>query len=362
MLKNISLDDVEGFGPRDRLFLNSFFVEWTLGLFCNYACSYCWPGAHSNIKDHIPTDVLLKGFDKLIDKVKQKNLDAFFINFTGGEPTLHKGFLQLVEHFSSKSELNIKTTGMTSNLSQGKKWLEKYIKVSSNLDRVYVSGSWHSEFGKKEDFLEKAIMLQEAEIYVNINIVMMPSRFYELLDHAKYFYDGGINVVLKPLRPMTDGQYTEEMLNILSSAFPKQKRLQYKKLPDIVPDYFHAKNQIKTAGSEHILVADSEKSIYIDSVERFNSVNFNKFKGWDCAAGHTSIKIMPNGDVHRGVKCIDKKLGNITTDFELYTEVKPCISSICDCATDLLIPKRRKGTKFPLYPDDASSENKDVQS
>ena len=49
---DIDIDDVIVAGDVQYSNSDTFIINWQLGVFCNYNCSYCWPGAHSNKYDY----------------------------------------------------------------------------------------------------------------------------------------------------------------------------------------------------------------------------------------------------------------------------------------------------------------------
>ena len=55
----IPFDDLVRVGQRTMLYRDMFTVSWLLGRFCNYKCSYCWPYARSDRKDHRPTELCI---------------------------------------------------------------------------------------------------------------------------------------------------------------------------------------------------------------------------------------------------------------------------------------------------------------
>ena len=68
--KQIPFDNLVRVGQRTMLYRDLFTVSWLLGRFCNYRCSYCWPYARSDRKDHRPTDLCLA----TIDEIKRRDL------------------------------------------------------------------------------------------------------------------------------------------------------------------------------------------------------------------------------------------------------------------------------------------------
>ena len=356
----IPFNDIERVGQISLLNRDLFCVSWLLGRFCNYKCSYCWPYARSSVPDHRPLDLLIQTMDEIKRQARERAFNSFHFSFSGGEPTLYKGYLKLLENYSQDIQnSNYQSVHMTSNLSPGLKWFEKYIKAVSSLHRVSITASFHKEFAKREIFADKIKFLQEQEIHVTINIVMTPDRFEELWDDALYFHQREINVTLKPqsdpkAQRVVEG-YTKSMLKKLREGMPlrdytnellkrrqkKPSRPKSKYYKSVLPGKNH---------SFQLELTDSKGKIwYMDQAERLNAFNFNRFKNWECSAGYRSIIIRePDGFIKRGYSCSDKPLGHIEKGFKLLSRPESCITKSCVCSADSKIPKRKKGSSLPL--------------
>ena len=69
-----------------------FVVNWCLGNTCNYECSYCPSGLHDSSKRWPSIDVI-KNF---ITNIKKANPEKkLYFEFTGGEVTLYKDFIDV---------------------------------------------------------------------------------------------------------------------------------------------------------------------------------------------------------------------------------------------------------------------------
>ena len=133
-----------------------FCVSWLLGRFCNYKCSYCWPHARSSKLDHRPLKLLIHTMDEIKNQARQRGFNSFHFSFSGGEPTLHKGYLKLLDHYSEDtSKTNYQSVHMTTNLSPKINWLEKYAERVKALHRVTVTASFHKEFARKRGICRK---------------------------------------------------------------------------------------------------------------------------------------------------------------------------------------------------------------
>ena len=359
----IPFGDIQSFGQRSLLNRNLFNVSWLLGRFCNYNCSYCWPYARSDIKDHRPTELLISTMDKIKLQARGNQFNSFHFSFSGGEPTLHPGYLTLLSHYSSDNEFcDYQSTHMTSNLSPGLGWFKKYIETTKDLSRVSVTASWHREFADKNDFRDKIHLMQENDIHVTINMVMVPNFFEDFYKDALFFHQNNINVTLKPQSNLSatkivDG-YTNEQLSLLYNGMPQRKyteqkleqkclqstRLQDKKRLQPLKQEKSLDN-IAPQSMQIELTDKSGKKWYLDQAERMNAFNFNNFKNWYCHAGFQGIVIRePDGAIKRSYSCGDEPLGNIETGFQIFNRPTPCITSSCVSSVDSKMPKYREKT------------------
>lgn len=366
----IPFDDLVRVGQRTMLYRDMFTVSWLLGRFCNYRCSYCWPYARSDRKDHRPTDLCLLTIDEIKKQARERGFNSFHFSLSGGEPTFHPGYLDILKHLADDVvNTNYTSVHMTSNCSRNMKWFEQYVKTVAPFHRASITASYHREHvntqEKREQFADKLCFAQEHDVQVTINQVMVPEWFDELYDESLYFHNRGINVTLKPQSDPTASKvvegYTDEMLEKLYNGMPQRAftesknihvtrpKATFKKQPDPIyqpdkkiPQHF----QVEFKDKEN-------KEWYMDQAERFNAFNFNKFSGWECSSGYRSIIIRePDGSIKRSYSCHDKPLGNIETGFRLFDEPVKCISPTCVSSADSKIPKRAPGTQLPLWPGD----------
>jgi hypothetical protein len=256
-------------------------------------------------------------------QARQNGFNKFHFSFSGGEPTAYKKFNDLIRHYANDSG-SYQSFHMTSNCSPGMRWWEKFIKTLKSFNRASITASFHSEHANEDEFSNKLLLLLDNNIYVTINQVMVPDRFFEYYDRCNRFYNKGINVTLKPQSDetasfMVDG-YSPEMIDIMQTGFPQH------------------------ANGEEILqieLSDSNKNIYqIDQAERFNAYGFNKFKGWQCNSGYQSLVIRGN-EVKRSYSCYDQILGTLTSGFKIFDDRQMCITPTCMSSADSKIPKRK---------------------
>ena len=369
----IPYDDLVRVGQRTMLYRDLFTVSWLLGRFCNYRCSYCWPYARSDRKDHRPTELCLATIDEIKRQARERGFNSFHFSLSGGEPTFHPGYLDILQHLADDTaNTNYTSVHMTSNCSRPMKWFEQYVSAVAPFHRASITASYHREHvntqEKREEFADKLCFVQEHDVQVTINQVMVPEWFDELYEESLYFHNRGINVTLKPQSDPTaskrvDG-YTDDMLKRLWNGMPqrgfteaKNKHVTRPKPTYKIDDDKTMQKQTYSQGvPQHFQVEFRDKDgnpYFMDQAERFNAFNFNQFTGWECSSGYRSIIIRePDGSIKRSYSCHDKPIGNIETGFKLFDRPQQCISPTCVSSADSKIPKRAPGTQLPLWPGD----------
>ena len=356
----IPYEDIVKVGQRTLLYRDLFSVSWLLGRFCNYKCSYCWPYARSDRKDHRPTELCLATIDEIKRQARDNGFNSFHFSLSGGEPTFHPGYLDILQHLADDvPNCNYTSVHMTSNISRKPKWFEEYCQIVGQFHRASITASYHKEFAKPEEFADKLLLCMEHDVQVTINMVLVPEWFDRDWDNAMYFHNRGINVTLKPQSDPTASfvvkGYTDEQLKIMQNGMPQRAythEIQKEKGVKIVRpkpakslwnmDVIHGDDK-NVPPIMQVEFEDSKgKKWYMDQAERFNAFNFNKFKGWSCNAGYQGIIIRePDGNIKRSYSCSDEPLGHIETGFQLFKKPTPCISQSCVSSADSKIPKQK---------------------
>ena len=357
----IPLDDIVSVGQRTLLYRDLFTVSWLLGRFCNYRCSYCWPYARSDRKDHRPTELCLRTVDEIKRQARLNGFNSFHFSLSGGEPTFHPGYFDILKHLAQDIEnTNYTSIHMTSNCSRKMKWFEEYVEIAKSFHRASITASLHTEHvdnkEKMQEFADKLILCQENDVQITINMVMVPEWFDRDWGNALFFHEQGINVTLKPQSDPTASRvvegYTEEQLQTLYNGMPQRGYTDVKRKwanrpkPNFqIPKGIMGKNDASVPWNMQVELEDSQgEKWYMDQAERFNAFNFNKFTDWSCNAGYQGIIIRePDGNIKRSYSCHDEPLGHIETGFTLFKEPKKCITPSCVSSADSKIPKRKYG-------------------
>ena len=320
--QNIPFDKIVRFGQKTLLESRLFTVSWILARFCNYNCSYCWPYARSSTPDHQQLETYINTLDSIKAQARANNFTDFHFSFSGGEPTAYKYFGELIEHYCSDTAPAYQSIHMTTNLSPGSKWWNRWLDATSKLQRRSITASYHAEFANEQEFGDKCLQLMNGGTFVTINQVMVPDQFDELYERLERFAARGINVTLKPQSDPTASfvvhGYTAEQIHRMQQGFPQQW-------------------QGEEISQVELEDADGNK-YYIDQAERFNAFGFNKFKGWMCNAGYQGIVIREN-EVKRSYSCHEEPIGTLEKGFEIFKSARPCVTPSCVSSADSKLPK-----------------------
>lgn len=321
---SIPFQNIKSFGQRTMLDRPLFNVSWILGRFCNYSCSYCWPYAHSDKPDFYEFSVYTNAVDEIKRQARQNGFNEFHWSFSGGEPTAYKNLIDLVRYLDDGVQTPYQSIHMTTNLSPGSKWWKSWCEATAMNARRSITASFHDEFAREQEFGDKCLQLMYESVFVTVNQVMVPEKFWETYERCERLRKRGINVTLKPQSNLTASGivngYSEEMINIMKTDFPM------------------------TVDKEEVyqiaLYDNNRKEYLLDQAERFNAFGFNKFNGWSCRSGCQSVVIRSN-EVKRGYSCHDEPLGTLTDGFSLFRSFQNCSTPTCVSSADSKIPKEK---------------------
>jgi len=265
--------------------------------------------------DYQTLDVYKSTVDEIKRQARLNGFTEFHWSFSGGEPTAYKDLLNLIKHLD-ELESPYQSIHMTTNLSPGSKWWKNWCDITDCLQRRSITASFHAEFAKEQEFVDKCLQLMHEHVHVTVNQVMVPEVFYETLERCDRLRNRGINVTLKPQSNNTatavvDG-YTPDMIKIMQDDFKQQEGFQ-------------------------IRLTDGIDNYYIDQAERFNALGFNSFTNWTCNSGYQSV-IIRGAEVKRAYSCKEESLGTIEK-FTLFSAPKKCITERCVSSADSKIPK-----------------------
>ena len=229
---------------------------------------------------------------------------------------------------------------IVTNLSRSYGWFDKLIQAGKNLNYLTLVASWHREFADINEFAKKAKYLLDHGINVSVNVTFSVDLFDEYYKDAVYLKNEGLIVKALPQRITNSKDYTQEQLDILQQSFTFENIQRPKPLNDYPQNYIKAKD-ISANGFAMEMFDKNLNAYFIDYPERFPSVGFTNFEGWQCYAGFQNICIDEFGYARRGkAGCMDDILGNIFSNEDfIFKEPKVCTHTCCDAATDSVTRK-----------------------
>lgn len=281
---------------------DSIKVEWNLGKRCNYDCSYCPSSIHDNTSPHTDIEILKATVDKLMTLGKPIRL-----SFTGGEPTVHPKFKELIKYCK---HVGVSWVSVTTN---GTLPFEFY--ASLDVDQYVFSIHFEYDVQRILDTILKVV--ESTKIKVVAQIMAHHSHMLNVQTVRTMLLNQQIPNTVRRIR-WTQGDH---------DLFDD---LRYH--PD---DLNWIKEQEATVQGNCVI--DDEKIIHANDVIK---LHLNKYKDWKCNAGIESLMINWDGDVHRATCRVGGSLGNIYNEtFSVPFESVTCTRSWCTCAADIPLTK-----------------------
>ena len=311
--------------------LKGIIIHWFPTDFCNYNCSYCI--AHA---PHIEKGIEFTKLPQLIDvvdKIFEIKKDKYIFMFSGGEPTLHPNFIELVEYILENKNASVYL------FSNGHKNTDFFSKLFSK-NNFYLNFSIHLEYANINHIKEIIECSNTYNKYTMFSLMMNPNlkdkylQFYQYLYEYRKQYFFGLDLGLIYDDERLDARYTEEDINWFYKAnkeFEEIEKINIYK--GYIPDYLQDYNTR--------YVFDNNESVYIPHREAVEK-GMKNFENFYCVQGVNSISINAQGD-YRGAECsISPFIGNIYKEnidyFKLIQPIKCCLKE-CNCRVNNYAPK-----------------------
>lgn len=260
-------------------------VSWNINTACNYRCSYCTQAGLSDRQRHSePIESFLAFFARLPGDWE--------IKLSGGEPTQHPRFLDIVAGLAAQG----RRVGMVTNLSTSRATLETFAATTAARPGL-VSASLHLEYTSSERFFERALWLSERHrgglVLTAVATRALLPRLPELAARARAL---GLNFKIQP---------------------EKRDR-------DVIDYAPHEREQLLALGGHN-------GTGHVDP----------DLSGRPCWAGSRYFILDDRGEAWRcypARRARTERLGNVLRDdIRLFTEARPCLYSYCNCT----VPQQR---------------------
>jgi len=291
--------------------------NWFITKRCNYDCSYCDDAIHDKISERPSLDKLKYNANNIFEYFSPEKV---FFDFTGGEPTLIKEFLEFLEWLR---EMNIGYISLVTNGTYKYDKLERLLKLAD-----HITISLHMEY-VNDKIINKIIKTCRGQNNVKIQITMHAEYFEKIKNVTAIFKRNNINFTIRPIREKNSkawyngiNHYTDEMLEFMEHT---------EQNPNNMIQVLHDDNTITSISSPNYMMQTKQ----------------NRFNGWWCWAGVKYFVIWFDGTVRRaGCKTgSNDVLGNINTTVNFTEFPIQCNDYSCNCGPELLLPKI-KTSKF----------------
>lgn len=279
------------------------FVSWNITEICNFRCAYCGCGNASGLRKKLrlaKTGIIgiLQGVGKYdlhneLDHIIARFLatgKAITFGFTGGEPFLLPGFVDILKQFAAHDTFKI---ALDTNLSVD---LGRFVESVPPRKVEYIYTSLHILERERfdngvEKFLTRVRRLLDAGYPVISNYVLYPPLIERFESDWAFCLSRGVQVLPKPFKGSYEGR-------VYPDAYTDEQRT-------MILKYDHACNARTTR-------------------------EIPNYRGRLCNAGKSLVRIDTLGNVTRCV-ADTTSLGNIYTGFKLFEQAQPCVVSRCPC-------------------------------
>ena len=288
---------------------NSIKIEWNLGKRCNYDCSYCPSLIHDNNSPHTDIEVLKSCIDKLMLLGKPIRL-----SFTGGEPSVHPKFDELIRYARHKgiSWINVTTNGTRPYEFYASLPIDQYV------------FSIHFEY----DWMRVTSTLRKLADMTKIKLIGQIMAHH---DHMP---------MVKVVRQMLNNEQipnTVRRIRWTEGDHDLFDDMRYH------PDDLHwIKEQDATIQGNCVYWMKNEYQERIAHANDLIKLHMNQYKGWSCNAGIESLMINWDGEVHRATCRVGGSLGNIYQGTFIAPEDPIiCDRNFCTCSADIPLTKEK---------------------
>ena len=302
------------------------FVEWKLHDKCNYNCYFC--GDENKLGKYGWQD--LETNKKIVDGIVEGCKGSpFWIQLTGGEPTLYPKFKELLLYMKEKGAM----IRVISNGSRTIRWW-KEICDADVIDSLFIT--FHSQQNADYKHITEVLNLFHDKKTITVSVITyVPNSISYALEGAEYITEHtGSYVSMNAMdlrgKPEEDKTFDEDqyqkVLNEYNIAYGKQ--LDTKTKTDIPEELIQNVDIVITYDDGSTIVKDS--TLMMKTGE-------NKFEGWDCYAGIDSINIEPNMKFRGGCKR-DPTPMNLG-EFSFFDKPFKCDVDACYCSLDMITTK-----------------------
>ncbi len=235
----------------ERVQYSPWFTQLVVIRKCNLSCAYC--NEYDKTSEPVPLELLKQRAHKL------KELGAFAINLTGGEPTMHPDLPELIRYCRYDLKF-LKTTMISNGFYLQPELIQKLNEAGLQDMQISIDGVKPNDMTVKVlDSLRKR--LEYLKEHAKFNVVVSgvvgscpPEESFEVIQYAK-------NMGFKPRVLLIHGHDGQVKLNAEELAVYKRIK---KLIPRSFPEFTDYKDQIIEEGAAPFKCRAGSRYIYVD--------------------------------------------------------------------------------------------------
>lgn len=311
---------------------NSLVIEWKLHDKCNYDCVFCTP---ENKAGKIGWFSLEKN-KEIADAIHNlANGKPYWIQLTGGEPTLYPHFIELLQHIKQNGGM----TRVISNGSRTMRWW-KELKEANVLDILFIT--FHSQQKASYTHIAEVLNLFHNEPTITVGVITYTkSSLAYAFEGVEYLMENTGSWINMNAMDLLDG-YIDD--TVVSPEDYEKIQFYTSKTGNLYAE------KTPTNLSEHVLESGVSLLTQVTYSDGFTEVTDptilmktkkNRFEGWNCEVGMDTLLIHPD-KIHRGGCMRGGKAFNSVDDIKFFDKPFVCDTDVCFCVTDMVTTKYRK--------------------
>ena len=319
---------------------NRFNVQWQLGNFCNYKCSYCPTRLRDGRFEFVTIDLAKRVVDNIL---RQKPDHNVLFSFQGGEVTLWKEFENLLKYIYEQGASSLLATN-------GSRTPAYFAKIAPYLNYTFMSFHEVSEVDKMLERI-KVFHPQHVASYtlMNLNLWDKCVDAHERIEAAGY--RSIARVIFDDYCTLNTQQlsYTSEQRQYIDKC--NLHLLKPARLSDpldhevVLPLPVKMKGVINNKFDPRIIQIHDAGTVINTTAQSLLATQQNDYSGFNCYAGLEVLCIGASGGVTTSVCAQDGIFADIfdNPEFELPTVPMSCNRTSCWCESDLQATKISPG-------------------
>ena len=317
-------------------------VTWALTNVCNNACRYCPSFLHDG-KDHPPIDwPNLHEFLQFIMQRFTSERQLVQFSLSGGEPTTHPLFPEIVRTIHQLGGY----ISLTTNLSRSVHFIEQHFPYLASATCTF-HPSYEIPQNRVEHFVEK---VEQARLCTgaSVRVMMDPLYWHDCIEFISRLQSLNIRVTPVMIEDqygnstsvLCDLKYTPEQISFFSSWVfepPKKHIPPTKKIP--LPSYKpHIELTYEDGSTTSTLTSPHEWQTLIDNGQ-------TRFLHYQCGIGVESLFINYTGQIRRANCSVGEWVGTLDRwkdiPWDSLNNFVQCTQKSCTCGGDIPITKYR---------------------